>query len=90
MAGPENDEINKLLDQLEGALELLSEGDPQPDNTLTVHQYAELKNLSRYGAQDRLFKLFRAGLIGRESWKGRFVYFFKQPDATAQQSTLAD
>lgn len=86
MAGPEDDDINKLLDQLDGALEILREGDPQPDNTLTVQQYAELKNLSRYGAQDRLFKLFRAGLIGRKAWKGRYVYYFKQSDATAQQS----
>lgn len=90
MAGPEDDDINKLLDQLDGALEILREGDPQPDNTLTVQQYAELKNLSRYGAQDRLFKLFRAGLIGRKAWKGRYVYYFKQSDATAQQIPLAD
>tara|TARA_R100001163_G_scaffold56901_1_gene44691 strand:+ start:60 stop:290 length:231 start_codon:yes stop_codon:yes gene_type:complete len=76
MVGPDED-LNDLLNKIDEALVDVTEKDKQPENTMTVLQYAKLKNLSRYTAQDRLNKLYRLGKIERQKWKNRFCYFFK-------------
>jgi hypothetical protein len=76
MVGPDED-LNDLLNKIDEALVDVTEQDKQPENTMTVLQYAKLKNLSRYCAQDRLNKLYRLGKIERQKWKNRFCYFFK-------------
>jgi predicted transcriptional regulator len=76
MVGPDAD-LNDLLNKIDKALVDASENDKQPENTVTVQQYAKLKNLSRYCAQDRLSKLFRLGMIDRVKWCNRYCYYFK-------------
>ena len=76
MVRPDED-LNDLLNKIDEALVDVSEQDKQPDNSVTVQQYAKAKSLSRYCAQDRLLKLYQANKINRVRWKNRYCYFFK-------------
>ena len=76
MVGP-NDDIDDLLSKIDEALKEIDQPVPQPENSVTVMQYANEKSLSRYCAQDRLIKLYRSGLIERVRWKNTYCYFFK-------------
>ena len=90
MAGPENIKLEELLDKIDEALESISQPEPQPEGSLSIDQYAELKGISRHCAKERLSRLFKAGKIERIKWTNKFVYFFRQPDATVQHSPLVD
>lgn len=47
----------------------------QPKGSVTVDQYAALKNLRHRTAADRLYHMFRAGIVVREKWGNFYVYF---------------
>ena len=75
MARPKKtlDDILKTVDKLSASL--TEEQNPQPENTITPMQFAELKKCTKSCAGETLLRLHRAGKMEREKWRNTHVYW---------------
>jgi hypothetical protein len=75
MARPKKtlDDILKTVENLSAAL--VEERNPQPENTITPMQFAELKKCTKSSAGETLLRLHRAGKMQREKWRNTHVYW---------------
>jgi len=71
--------IDDILDTADNLLAALQEEqDPQPEETITPRQYAEVKKITMSAAGEKLLRLYRAGKMERRKWRNTHVYWINE------------